>query len=409
MRRILKVTVITLVAVIPILAIPLKANAVPAFARQTGFGCTACHFQHYPALNAFGRFFKMGGFTMVGGEQAKNLVAGDILSMPSVLNASVVLKVRYQKTDGAVGDSGTNRGELQFPDEAALFLGGRVGEHVGFALEGQMADPDGPFFASFKIPFAYDVKGITLSLIPFTTDALGSSFGFELLNTGAVRNLRVFEHRKEISAQQYLGTAREATGVSFVTAHTNGYLNFTLWSPEHGKTDAAPYLKYIRLAVTPTIAGWDVGGGIQYWWGETKYGGTTRNEAEAWVVDAQAQGTIWNLPLGIYLTYGEAPKTVSSDTPNLFNSSTKDDKTAFTVLGELGIIPNRLTLGVGYRVGDTGASAYNKENAFTLGATYMIAQNVELQLNHSWYTGSYYDIERPNGERLTTLMLFTAF
>lgn len=37
------------------------AEAVPAFARQTGLSCSTCHFQHFPALNAFGRSFKAGG------------------------------------------------------------------------------------------------------------------------------------------------------------------------------------------------------------------------------------------------------------------------------------------------------------------------------------------------------------
>jgi hypothetical protein len=32
-----------------ILALPRNAIAVPAFARQTGASCSACHFQHFPA------------------------------------------------------------------------------------------------------------------------------------------------------------------------------------------------------------------------------------------------------------------------------------------------------------------------------------------------------------------------
>ena len=120
--------------------IPQSSEAVPAFARQTGLACNSCHFQHFPTLNQFGRAFKAGGFTMVGGQ---SLVEGDLLSMPSVINASLITKIRYVKTNGDNDDSGSNKGELQFPDEAAFFLGGRVGEHIGFALEAQMADPDG--------------------------------------------------------------------------------------------------------------------------------------------------------------------------------------------------------------------------------------------------------------------------
>ncbi|MEK6538636.1 MAG: hypothetical protein AABZ46_05880, partial [Nitrospirota bacterium] len=93
------------------------AEAVPAFARQTGLSCSTCHFQHFPALNAFGRSFKAGGYTMVGGQ---SMIEGDMLSVPSVLNASMVMKLRYQKTNGS-DNIETDKGELQFHDEAALF------------------------------------------------------------------------------------------------------------------------------------------------------------------------------------------------------------------------------------------------------------------------------------------------
>lgn len=46
--------------------LPGEAEAVPAFARQTGMACNSCHFQHFPTLNAFGRAFKAGGYTMGG-------------------------------------------------------------------------------------------------------------------------------------------------------------------------------------------------------------------------------------------------------------------------------------------------------------------------------------------------------
>src|SRR3989337_1452222 len=166
------------------------AEAIPAFARQTGLSCSTCHFQHFPALNAFGRSFKAGGYTMVGGQ---SMIDGDMLSVPSVLNASIVMKLRYQKTNGDI-NTGKNKGELQFPDEAALFLGGRVGEHVGFAYEMVLAGAGFDNFTSFKIPFVFDAAGMKLSAILFNTDALGASFGFELLNTGAQRTQRALDN-----------------------------------------------------------------------------------------------------------------------------------------------------------------------------------------------------------------------
>lgn len=44
------------------------ASAVPSFARQMGMPCSGCHTQ-FPKLNAFGRQFKLGGYTMTAAKQ----------------------------------------------------------------------------------------------------------------------------------------------------------------------------------------------------------------------------------------------------------------------------------------------------------------------------------------------------
>ena len=189
-----------LVVLAAFLAAPPEASAVPAFARQTGMSCNACHFQHYPAINAFGRAFKMGGYTMKG---AQSMVEAEALSIPVALNASLVTKIRYQKTNGDT-EEGTDFGELQFPDEAALLIGGRAGEHIGFLLEfatfgeasgsvnpDNTVDSEFSLFGSFKTHFNYKLKDFNVGAVVFTTDAGGAAYGFELLNTGAQRFQRV--------------------------------------------------------------------------------------------------------------------------------------------------------------------------------------------------------------------------
>ncbi len=391
-----------------------EARAVPAFARQTGMACNSCHFQHFPALNQFGREFKAGGYTLMG---SQSLVEGDFLSIPSSLNAALVTKVLYAKTNGDDDTTSTNRGEFEFPNEAAIFLAGRVGEKIGFILEAQTSDETAKMFASFKMPInVYEVNGTALKVVPFTTDAAGASFGFELLNTGAMRSDRILEHRSDISAQQYIGSATAAQGASFVAYNSIGYVNYTLWQPEEG-TSSGEFLNYIRAAITRQHKGWDLGGGIQ-WWGGTAAdnANTTDYEADALALDLQAQGTVGGkYPLGVYLTYAVAGKDEAGGTTNLFNStSTVDDMTAWAILAELGIIPNRATVAVAYRSGETGATAANNEQtAVTLGATYLLAQNFSLQLNHSMYGGDYYDLASKNagdiGDEKTTLMIFAAF
>ncbi|MBI4715676.1 MAG: hypothetical protein HY760_07055 [Nitrospirae bacterium] len=420
--------VLAIMTVIAPILQPKEASAIPAFARQTGMACATCHFQHYPALNAFGRNFKMAGYTMIG-PQGK--VEGEGLSIPDTLNASLVTKIRYQKENGDTKE-GKDQGELQFPDEGALLIGGRAGRNVGFLLElatfgaadtgsgavtGESADTgsgDFSLFASFRMPMVWDLVGMKFNVVPFTTDSAGAAYGFELLNTGAQRMLRILEDdRKATSAQLYIGTEGEAEGVAFALANNLGFINATLWGPAHGTVDTGLRLShYLRAAITPTLGEWDTAAGIQYWGGQTEVGNTDTTpdqiyHTNAWALDAQAQGAVGTMPLGVYLTYASAAKDDVGAETNFFNDN-PNAKTAWTVLAELGVIPSKMTAGLGYRGGDTGATGNSSDNATVLGVTYLMAQNLELQANHTFFSGDVYPKANDMDQR-TTLMLFAAF
>lgn len=406
--------------------VPATSYAFPSFARQTGLGCSSCHFQKYPALTLFGRSFKAEGYTMVG-RQGK--VEGERLSLPEVLNASLFLKIRYQKTNGTevAGERTTNTGELQFPDEFALLFGGRVSDNIGFMLEGQLADHSEPFVGSFKMPFTFMVGDVRANIVPFTTDDLGAAYGFELMNTGAVRNIRTNENRKAISAQQYVNTSTAAEGFAFVLVDPKWFVNVTPWSPNHlagaeGVANGSPTAIYLRAAFTPTVGIWDLGIGIQSWTGSA---GTANDEGtgidkfdtRAYAVDAQAQGAVSGMPLGFYATYGKADATSSgASRKNLFNSKTRD-LSAATVTAELGVSKNPyITVLGGYRIADNGgAEANSTDNAFTFGLNWMVAQNVGLHWIFNRFNGSAYAAGQGpmkpggSGNMLNTLMLSAGF
>lgn len=385
---------------------PIQSEAVPAFARQTGQGCTSCHFQRIPLKNAFAREFQAGGFTMVGGQ---SLISGDMLSIPAVLNASMLVKVRYQKSTGSNKSSGTNKGELQFADEAALLVGGRVGENIGFLAELQMVDGGAPTFSGFRLPFVFDLSGTKVGIVPYTTDGLGASYGFELLNTGAQRNIRPMEHRGQSSAIQYVGTATPATGFAFYAYRDIGYINFSLWNPSAPSDNPAigPMSKYFRIAATPQVGDWDLGVGLQ-WWGGTSGMNTARNQTHAWAIDGQAQGHVGKMPLGVYASYGSAAKSKAGQPTNLFNSGTANNKTALSIAAELGVIPHHASVGLAYRMGKKNSSSNRNDDAFTLAGIYEVAQNVELVINHTILSGSA-NSNPSDGKNLTTLMIETAF
>lgn len=420
----LSLPVIGLILTIASLLASQSALAVPAFARQVGLGCSSCHYQDYPALNAFGRAFKQQAYTLSG---QQNIEQGQTLSLPVTLNASLLTKIRYQKSNGSTSE--TDTGELQFPDEAALMIGGRAGNNIGFMLEfatfGQADTGSGTvtagtadtgtgdfsLFSSYKAHFNYPRNGTNYGVVVFSTDAGGAPYGFELLNTGAQRFIRVAEDRKAISAQQFLELgAGEAEGLAFVASNDKGFINLSLWTPDHGAVAVNSFANYLRAVYTPVVRGWDTAVGIQY------FGGTASRsmasggdiDTDGWAVDGQLQGALGDTPVGFYFSYGVA----ESGSNNLFNTEINDKK-AWSLIGEWGVIRDKATLLVGYLDGDNGtagALGANEDRRFLVGATWLVAMNVELQIWNTSFSGNLYDPKPVSGgDNLTSLMLFAGF
>ena len=289
-------------------------------------------------------------------------------------------------------------------------LGGRVSENIGVQVELNLQAKTGPVVENFKMPFVFDVGGVNAGVVPFTTAGQGVAYGFELLNTGAVRGQRIMEHRSDFSAQQYIGTGSDAEGFAAIAYTPQFFANLSKWSPRSvGQQSGSPTANYFRLAATPKVGSWDLGAGIQSWSGTATDPTVVKFDTKAWAIDGQAQGAIGAMPLGIYLSHANASGTATgSTTKNLFNFN-PNDETATAIAAELGVVPRKATLMLAYRKGDNGKAANNGDNALTLGGTYQIVQNMQLQLNYSKYSGSAYDPLPANGDQLVTLMLFGAF
>jgi len=98
------------------------ANAVPAFAVQTGQPCTACHIGGFgPHLTPFGRQFKLEGYTARG---------GDTFTVPlsAMAIASYIQTAADQATAPAPHYAANDNTTL---DQASIFVGGGIGDHVG--------------------------------------------------------------------------------------------------------------------------------------------------------------------------------------------------------------------------------------------------------------------------------------
>ena len=111
----------------------LPASALPSFARQTGTACAACHVGSFgPQLTAFGRDFKLRGYT---------LTAGDIKKIP--LSAMLVTSYTHTSKDqpGGAGpyDGDNNNFSVQ---ELSVFGAGRISERIGMFAQVTYSDID---------------------------------------------------------------------------------------------------------------------------------------------------------------------------------------------------------------------------------------------------------------------------
>lgn len=430
-----------------------EVSALPLFARQTGMACSACHFQHYPMLNGFGRAFKSAGYTMMG---SQGKVEGEGLSIPNTLNMAVLTTAGYEKTNQAAGTTAaktTGDGAFYVPGtggELSLFFGGRVSENAGFLAEigtgGTVAGTTvRAAHSSAKLPILYEVtvpqfkvaEGTRVGVIPFTTDDHGASYGFEVLNTGAnvVHQMSATPglngaHSAALSAQQFIGTAGSATGLAFVANNPMGFINLTKYDQTGIAHGALAVLgsTYIRVAGMFDLAGWDAGAGIQIWSGNSAVPGTpatsTYADTKATAIDGQMQGSLGVMPVGFYASYATAPagtNTYNMDpaaavspvtVPTIYGTATKS---ALNISAEVGVIPDKVTLGAAIRFGKSGVKVGGdsnaSDNAIMLVATYKLAQNMMASFSLTSASGGYWDAAHQNalGSGTTTINLSTLF
>jgi hypothetical protein len=107
-----------------------SAHAVPSYSRQTGLACSSCHYTP-PELTPFGRKFKLEGYTFATkpdvSEDKKD--HNSSLHLLEALPLSVLFQTSFTSTKANV--PGTQNGNLEFPQQASLFLAGAWAEHVG--------------------------------------------------------------------------------------------------------------------------------------------------------------------------------------------------------------------------------------------------------------------------------------
>lgn len=426
-----------------------EASALPVFARQTGLACTGCHFQHFPLLNATGQDFKAGAYTQVS---AKGKFKGEDLSITDTVNLGVFTTTFFQtessgKTAGVDNpsggvdpNSGSQAKKWGVPGtggELSLFMGGRISEFAGFLAEaglgGEGVANTGGIVGAAKLALLFPVGESRIGPVIYSSTGQGAAYSFELLNTGAANTHKMMgnggpsdQHVRAAYAAQYLGTNTAATGISLVANNAMGFINVGAY--EMAGNDAVGGannldLTYIRVASTVGLFGdWDTGIGIQNFGGKSSVTGplvtpaAQYNAPKATIVDAQMQGNLGEMPVGFYVSYGTAAASTATET-NPFNTNLDTaggkSRTSFNVAAEFGIIPHVSTVQVGLRMAKNGAATDNSDNAWMLGVTYELVQNVALSLTHTSQSGSAWKANAagdvPVGKDANTLLLEALF
>lgn len=411
-----------------------EASALPVFARQTGMACNACHFQHFPALNGFGRAFKASGYTLMG---AQGKVEGEHLSIPDRVNLGVLTTFGYEQASAAPQNFGTPAyGGWFVPTvggEYSIFAGGRATEFAGFLSEiGLTGKTLGTPTAKLLIlPEVTDTIHAGVGVFSISQGAAGS---FELLNTGAVSIHRLMgragTHISVTSARQYVAPEAGATGLAAIAVDPNlFFVNVSKYaSTGPGTQSQANVLPgtYIRAAGMADVGAFEMAFGVQNWDGDQSNVCVAAatcaalGNDKATVFDVQAQGAMGEMPLGIYASYGTAPASAANGANNTFNpvGAGGTARTSFNVAAELGVIPGKATVQAAYRNGKSGLAANSTQtdgdNAIMLGGTYELAANMELSLTHTRQSGSAWDANTgvkagTAGQNLTTLLVETLF
>jgi hypothetical protein len=122
MKRMFGIASWLLIFAIALIFMPERAEAVPAFAAQTGQPCAACHVGGFgPQLTPFGREFKLEGYT---------LRAGDEFTTPLAI-MEIASYVQTGKATSFAPAPGFGTNDNVALDKLSAFLAGGYGDHFG--------------------------------------------------------------------------------------------------------------------------------------------------------------------------------------------------------------------------------------------------------------------------------------
>ena len=212
-----------LIVALSIVAAPTPAMAIPSFARQTGLTCGACH-TAYPELNAFGREFKLNGYTFSGGNSKYPPFA-------AMVQPSFTHTAKDQELAPAPHFGNNDNAAVQ---QTSLFLGGKLldklGAFVQLTYDGVSRDlsidnTDIRFADTGKLAGEAVVYGVTLNNNPTVQDLWNSTpaWGFPFASSSLAPSPAASTLVDGGFAQQVLGLGAYARWNSLLYGEAGAY------------------------------------------------------------------------------------------------------------------------------------------------------------------------------------------
>ncbi|WP_038247608.1 hypothetical protein [Ghiorsea bivora] len=308
-KIILSAASLAVAAVASVSVAPTTSEAIPAFARQTGSACLACHFQSFPTLNAYGRAFKMGALTDVG-DQA--LIEDEGLSIPAVVNWTAMVRPQFQSVDNGT----TKANSIGFADQVFM-VGGRGGEHTGVFIEFAAADVagGGQPYANVQLFNSWDMGDMKVGATIWA-DGFGEDSGLQLMSVWGQHGGLL--GGKSLTINGAMAGLAGGVGVT-------GWVGTDAWAAQLAMVDVASGATGVGTGFTlaPVLRGnyfleagdWEVGLGAIAVTGSQNNIDTKRTG-----IDVQAFGEVGDMQIGVFADYATAPKSAT----NVYATATSD-------------------------------------------------------------------------------------
>lgn len=224
---------------------PAEVHALPSFARQTGMPCSQCHPQSFgPALTAYGRQFKLNGYTFGEGESPMPLagmVQGGYTRLAK--DTPEPLASHFSTNDNLA------------VDQVSGFFGSRLSAHSGAFVQVTYSGEDRhTSWDNLDVRYARTVQlagtdaviGISVNNNPTVQDLWNSTpaWGFPYISSGLVPGSAAATLVEGGLAQTVLGATAYAMLHDHVYLEAGGYRGLSdHWLSNIGLTaDASPHV-----------------------------------------------------------------------------------------------------------------------------------------------------------------------